>query len=65
MGSTGGQREKEGKDRNGKFRRGKGGFESNIEWLNIQDATFLKIVAVFARERLNTKCLAKLVLEEQ
>lgn len=61
MGSTGGQREKEGKDRNGKFRRGKGGFE----WLNIQDATFLKIVAVFARERLNTKCLAKLVLEEQ
>ena len=39
--------------------------QSNIEWLNIQNATFLRIVPLFAREWLNTKCLAKLVLEEQ
>ena len=46
-----------GRGRNGKGRREKGGFEDNIEWVNIQNATFLRIVPLFARERLDTKCL--------
>ena len=54
---------KEGGRRNGRFRRGKGrrekgGVEDNIEWVNIQNATFLRIVPLYARERLDTKCLA-------
>ena len=46
---------KEGGRRNGRFRRGKGrrekgGFEDINEWVNIQNATFLRISLICQRE---------------